>query len=642
MDCTEKIDIESDALRSTNNALTEICATFDDELTRFYAGDSSHAYKFFGCHYIGKKKSHLFAVWAPNAKSVRVVGDFNNWDENSKQMSVYRGIFVTLVPGLKDGDTYKYYIEGADNNFFYKADPFAFYAECPPNTASRVCSLDAYEWHDKLHIKAREKNNLRKSPVSIYELQLGSWRKFGTDPEAEYGNRYPNYREIADALACYVRDMGFTHVELMPVNEYPYDGSWGYQVTGFFAISSRFGTPYDFMYFVDTLHKAGIGVIVDWVPAHFPKDAHGLAYFDGTWLYEHKSKLRREHPQWGTYIFNYNRPEVVSFLVSSANLLADVYHLDGIRVDAVSSMLYLDFGRDGNFVRNEQGGNIDFAAVDFIRKFNSAILTEHTGVITIAEESTAYPLVTRPPFDNGLGFSYKWNMGYMNDTLSYMEMDSYFRGSNHDKLTFLISYAFSENFILPYSHDEVVHGKKSMIEKMFGDYNQKFASLKTLYAWTFAHPGKKLLFMGDEFAQFIEWNYKGELDWPLLGYETHRDMQDFVRELNVCYKAHPALYENDENWDGFLWLIVDDRQRNVFAFVRTSLRREFGERETSRQEQIVCVFNFSPVAYVGYRLPQSGKFNLILDTSGSIIDREPTPGLFTLPPLSAQYYTLTH
>jgi 1,4-alpha-glucan branching enzyme len=632
--------VNAEKSHSINAELREVCAAFDDELTRFYAGDSSHAYEFFGCHYIEEKRAHLFAVWAPNAKSVRVVGDFNNWDKNAKRMSVYRGIFAALIPGLKDGGTYKYYIEGADNKFLYKADPFAFYAECPPNTASRVCSLGNYKWHDEAYKKLREKNNLRHAPVSIYELHLGSWRKFGADPDAENGARYPNYREIADALAGYVCEMGFTHVELMPVNEYPYDGSWGYQVTGFFAVSSRFGTPQDFMYFVDTLHAAGIGVIADWVPAHFPKDAHGLAHFDGTWLYEHKNKLRREHPQWGTYIFNYNRPEVVSFLVSSANLLASVYHIDGIRADAVSSMLYLDYGRDGDFVRNEQGGNIDFAAVDFIRKFNSAILTEHTGMITVAEESTAYPLVTRPPFDDGLGFSYKWNMGYMNDTLAYMETDPYFRGGRHDKLTFSISYAFSENFILPYSHDEAVHGKKSMIEKMFGDYNQKFASLKTLYAWTFAHPGKKLLFMGDEFAQFGEWNYKQELDWMLLGYEAHRDMRNFVRELNACYKSHPALYENDENFDGFSWLIVDDKERNVFAFMRTSLRHDSGEEKSSRQEQIICVFNFSPAAYVGYRLPisESGKLNLVLDTSGDIIAEEAVPELMTLPALSAQYY----
>jgi 1,4-alpha-glucan branching enzyme len=397
----------------------------------------------------------------------------------------------------------------------------------------------------------------------------------------------------------------------MPVNEYPFDGSWGYQVTGFYAITSRFGAPQDFMYFVDTMHRAGIGVIVDWVPSGFPKDAHGPARFDGTWLYEHKNPIRREHPHWGTNSLNYARPEVVSFLVSSAMLLMDKYHLDGIRADAVSSILYLDYGRT-EYVPNKDGGNIDLDAVEFLRKFNKAVLGGYPGALTVAEESTAFPLVTKPPETGGLGFMFKWNMGFMNDTLNYMSTDPYFRHGNHDRMTFSMNYAFSENYILAYSHDEVVHGKASLIGKMAGDYDGKFASLRALFGWLIAHPGKKLMFMGDEFAQFIEWDYKRELDWALLGYDKHRGMKDWVAALNALYAGRKALHAADGGWDGFTWLNVEDRKNSVFAFLRS-----YDPGEDGRADFIVCVFNFTPVAHRSYdvALPEAGTLTLLLDSN---------------------------
>ncbi|MDR0852592.1 MAG: 1,4-alpha-glucan branching protein GlgB [Clostridiales Family XIII bacterium] len=630
------------------NTPGDICKHYDDEINLFYAGDASNAYRFLGCHFFHEAEAFLFCVWAPNARSVHIVGDFNDWNPEAIPMEQYRGIWTALVPGLKEGNHYKYYIHGADGKHYYKADPFASYCEMPPGTASVIRSVGEYKWNDRNYIKSRSDGDPQKSPVSIYELHIGSWRLHAGDP-------YPNFRDVADPLAVYVKEMGFTHVELMPINEYPYDGSWGYQVTGFFAVSARFGTPQDFMYFVDRLHESGIGVIVDWVPAHFPKDAHGLYRFDGSWLYEHADKSRREHPQWGTHIFNYERPEVVSFLISSAVMLFDVYHIDGIRVDAVSSMLYLDYGRDDVYIRNKDGGNIDYAAATFLRKLNSKILEIYPGCITVAEESTAFPLVTKPPYDGGLGFIFKWNMGYMHDTIDYMSLDPYFRGGNHDKMTFSMYYAFSENFILAYSHDEVVHGKASMIEKMYGTYEEKFAALKTLYAYMYAHPGKKLMFMGDEFAQFIEWDYKKQLDWFLLDYESHRGIKNFVSALNTEYKKRPAFFGTDDSWDGFKWLNVEDRRNSVFAFLRTS-----------GDSSIVCIFNFTPVLREGYyvALPEAGCLSLILnsdaETYGIPIRKEANPvGMvkktakskqvfvngfshgvkLTLPPLSAQYYT---
>ena len=449
-----------------------------DEIYLFNIGEAQQAYATFGCHRVDESDLHRFLVWAPNAREVGVVGDFNGWDASRNRMErLDSGVFAAFVPGLRDGDCYKYAIQGHDGKTVLKADPFAFHAEVRPATASKVWSLGGYDWRDAEYLKRRTGQNVLKQPVSIYEMHIGSWRK-------REGYAFANLREIADGLSDYLVEMGFTHVEIMPVLEHPLDDSWGYQVTGFYAVTSRYGTPQDFMYFVDVMHAKGIGVIMDWVPAHFPRDEHGLARFDGTCLYEHQNPMQSDHPQWGTLIFNYARPEVASFLVSSAMFFFDVCHIDGIRVDAVTSMLYLDYARNpGEFVPNEDGGNIDRSAVAFLQKLNSVILTRYPGVMTVAEESTAYPMITKPPYDGGLGFLFKWNMGFMHDTLSYMSMDPFFRQHHHSKLTFSMHYAFTENFILPYSHDEVVHGKKSLLNKMVGAYDEKFASLRLLLGW---------------------------------------------------------------------------------------------------------------------------------------------------------------
>lgn len=616
----------------------------ENDIYLYNIGEAQRAYELFGCHYIPELKMHRFCVWAPNAREVSVVGDFNGWDVEKNPMELYKnGVWAAFVPGLADGDNYKYFVHGYDDSRVMKADPFAFHAEVRPQTASKVWDIGGYEWHDDSYLRRRMKRNVLKDAVSIYEMHIGSWR-------TKEGYRFPSFREVADELADYASEMGYTHVEIMPIAEHPYDGSWGYQVTGFYAVTSRYGTPQDFMYFVDKLHSRGIGVIMDWVPGHFPKDEHGLAKFDGTHLYEHENILQREHPQWGTLIFNYGRPEVISFLVSNAMFFMDRYHIDGLRVDAVTSILYLDYARDGYFVPNEDGGNIDNHAVEMLRRVNSVVLTNYAGTMTIAEESTAYPMITKPPYDGGLGFTFKWNMGFMHDTLAYMKMDHYFRQFEHNKMSFSMYYAFSENYILAYSHDEVVHGKKSMVDKMFGDYWQKFASLRALYSFMFAHPGKKLMFMGDEFAQFIEWNYKKQLDWFLLEYDSHAGMQRFVKALNHVYTAHPALYEVDDSWDGFQWLNVEDKEQSVFAFMRTN-----GE------EAVVCAVNFTPVVREDYwiAMPQEGTLERLLCSdeaqyggSGVVPEKKVKTqhkGLngmehsvvMTLPPLGAVYYKFT-
>ncbi|MDR1797697.1 MAG: 1,4-alpha-glucan branching protein GlgB [Clostridiales Family XIII bacterium] len=615
----------------------------DAEIDAFYAGTSQHAGTVFG----SQKVHNLwrFCVWAPNAKSVRVVGDFNSWDENAPVMDRYRGLWVCFVGGAAEGDNYKYRIEGADGAFVMKADPCAVHAETPPGTASKVWIEEGYTWKDADWMAAREGVDALRQPVSIYELHLGSWRI----PE---GWQYPSYRMLAQKLPKYVKEMGFTHVEIMPVNEHPYGGSWGYQVTGFFAITSRYGTPWDFMKLVDALHAEGIGVIVDWVPAHFPKDEHGLAHFDGSWLYEHENPIKREHPQWGTYQFNYYRPEVRSFLFSSAVNLVENYHVDGIRVDAVSSMLYLDYGRGDNYVRNEDGGNIDESAVAFLRELNTAVLGGRPGVLTVAEESTAFPLVTKPPYDGGLGFTFKWNMGFMHDTLDYMGIDPFFRHGAHEKLTFSMHYAFSENYILPYSHDEVVHGKKSMIDKMFGEYEEKFDEIRTLYGFLYGHPGKKLLFMGNEFAQFVEWDYQKPLDWMLLDYPAHEGVRQWVAALNGLYRGHPAFFSKDDSWDGFQWLNVDDRQNSVIAFLRRG--EGAGARGKKKDDLVVCVYNFTPEPHEGYHvaLPQAGTLTFLLASTDAKVKKRvkareedlnglPYAAVLTLPPMSALFYKYT-
>jgi 1,4-alpha-glucan branching enzyme len=575
-----------------------------DDIYLYNTGAARKAWLLYGCRYIPEEGLHRFVLWAPNARGVSLVGDFNGWDADKTPMTrVEGGAWCAFVPGLENGSLYKYAVTGADGRTVLKSDPFAFWSQTGSDTASKVWNTKPFLWRDGPYMEKRPARNPLASPMSIYEVHLGSWRNFPPDGG-------PVYRQAADALAAYCRDMGYTHAELLPITEYPFPASWGYQVTGYYAPTSRYGAPEDFMYFVDRLHRAGIGVIIDWVPAHFPRDEHGLARFDGTPLFECKEQRMAEHPEWGTLIFDYAMPEVQSFLISSACSFFENYHVDGIRVDAVSSMLYLDYGRkSGEWTPNKNGGNINLGAVEFLRGMNEAVLTGYPGAVTIAEESTAYPMVTYPPADGGLGFTFKWDMGFMHDTLDYMATDPYFRSGCHDRLTFSMMYAFSENFILAYSHDEVVHGKCSMINKMSGPYDQKFASLRTLYGYQFAHPGKKLTFMGSEFGQFIEWNYEKELDWMLLDYPKHEGMRQYTRALNRLYRRWGALYEIDKSWDGFKWLNVDDRDRSSVAFLRTGIT-------AGRGKYLVCVCNFTPVTYEGFviGLPMPGRLREILSS----------------------------
>ena len=617
----------------------------NDDIWLYNTGNARRAYHALGCRYIPECGMHRFAVWAPHAREVSVVGDFNGWDGYAHPM--WRRddeIWVTFIPGLKNGDIYKYRVVGEDWNTVLKADPFAFHAETGPATGSKIWDIEGYEWTDSDYMEKRRGKDSVHAPMSIYEMHMGSWRK-------KDGEVFPNYRRVADELVEYLKYMHYTHVELLPITEYPYDGSWGYQVTGFFAPTSRYGTPQDFMYFVDKLHSEGIGVIIDWVLAHFPRDEHGLRMFDGAPCYECSEQRMAEHPDWGTMIFDYSRPQVQSFLTSSAMFFFDKYHVDGIRVDAVSSMLYLDYGRRfGEWTPNKDGGNINLGAVDFLRKLNTAILTEYPGAITIAEESTAFPLVSRPPEVGGLGFMFKWDMGFMHDTLDYMALDPYFRSKNHSRITFSMMYAFSENFVLAFSHDEVVHGKASMVNKMWGDYETKFASLRALYGYQFAHPGKKLMFMGGEFAQFIEWNYLQQLDWSLLEYPLHDGMRKYVRELGRLYASTPALWKVDDSWDGFSWLNVDDSERSSVAFMRMSQR-----------SYIVCALNFTPVRYDDFTigLPKPGVLKEVINSddtqyggSGILNKAEiesadesfldhPCSAKITLPPMSAVWFRFT-
>ena len=572
----------------------------DTELYLFAEGTNTRAYRAMGAHVVrrGAKPITRFAVWAPNAVSVSVVGDFNGWDPAKNPMTPHRenGVWEAHISGVGQGEKYKYSITGPSGEVFLRADPYAFWAERAPATASVVYDLRNYKWNDGAYVKKRRGYVPYSSPISIFEVHLGSWRE------------YNNYREIADALCEYVTDMGYTHVELMPVAEYPFDGSWGYQVTGYYAVTSRYGTPEDFMYFVDKLHSAGIGVILDWVPAHFPRDAHGLRLFDGTPCYEHADPREGEQPQWGTMLFNYGRNEVKSFLISNALFWFDVYHIDGLRTDAVSCMLYRDYGKeDGGWIPNRYGGRENLEAVELLRETGSRIFADYPYALYCAEESTSYPLVTYPREAGGLCFNYKWNMGWMNDVLEYMSLDPIYRKWHHDKLTFSMMYAFSENFILPLSHDEVVHGKKSLIGRMSGDYWQQFANLRLLFAYMFAHPGKKLMFMGDEIGQFIEWRYYEPIEYKLLQFDKHREMQAFVKTLNHVYTGSPALYTVEDSWEGFTWLSVDDADRSVLAFAR------IGE---SDGDMMVCAFNFTPNPIEDFRLavPKNGVYTEILNS----------------------------
>ncbi|MDR7416663.1 MAG: 1,4-alpha-glucan branching protein GlgB [Armatimonadota bacterium] len=571
----------------------------EEDVYLFNEGTHLRAYEKLGAHPV--EGGTYFAVWAPNAQRVSVIGDFNGWDPYRHPLSPRgrSGIWEGFVPGVGPGALYKYRITSRHGPVLDKADPFAFRTETPPGTASVVWDL-TYGWTDGEWMADRAKRNAREAPIAIYEVHLGSWRR------GENG-RFLSYRELASRLAPYVQEMEFTHVEFLPVMEHPYDGSWGYQLTGYFAPTSRYGTPQDFMYLVDTLHRHGIGVILDWVPSHFATDPHGLAFFDGTHLYEHEDPRRGLHPDWGSAIFNYGRHEVQSFLLSSALFWLDRYHADGLRVDAVASMLYLDYSRpEGQWIPNEYGGRENLEAIAFLRRLNEAVYQNHPDVQTIAEESTAWPLVSRPTFLGGLGFGFKWDMGWMHDTLRYMSRDPVYRKYHHEELTFRMLYAFTENFVLPLSHDEVVHGKRSLLEKMPGDDWQKFANLRLLLGYMYGQPGKKLLFMGAELAQRREWSHEMELDWHLLTDPRHRGVQRWVRDLNHAYRTEPALHQLDCEPEGFEWVEPHDRDASVLVFLRKG-----------RQGDLVLVAcNFTPVPRPHYRVgvPRPGYWREILNS----------------------------
>lgn len=571
------------------------------EIYLFHQGNLFKSYEMLGAH-VSKdktKKGVRFSVWAPHAAEVRVIGDFNGWQGclNPMEKIEGSGIWTTFIPNAKVGDCYKYEIITHYGEVLHKADPYAFWSEVRPKSASRVCDLSTYRWHDRKWLEQKKKQtDLYNRPCLIYEVHLGSWKR------KEDGSFY-TYRELADILVDYAVEMGYTHLELLPISEHPFDGSWGYQITGYYAVTSRYGTPQDFMYFVDCCHQKGLGVILDWVPAHFCKDAHGLAWFDGTALYESE-----EIPGWGTLKFDYGRPEVRSFLISNALFWFDLFHIDGLRVDAVASMLYLDYGKEpGQWIPNKYGGNGDLAAIDFIKKLNEVVFAEFPQALMIAEESTEWPLVTGPTYAGGLGFNFKWNMGWMNDTLEYMAKDPIYRSWHHNLLTFSFMYAFSENFILPLSHDEVVHGKKSLIEKMPGDYWQKFANLRTFLAYMIAHPGKKLLFMGGEIAQFIEWRYYEGLEWKLLDFEMHRKFQHYVRSLNWLYRQEKPFWEQDHGWEGFQWIDCHNHQQSILVFVR------WGK---TIDDFLVVLCNFTPQYYENFRIgvPSAGTYHEIFNS----------------------------
>jgi 1,4-alpha-glucan branching enzyme len=617
---------------------------FDQHL--FSEGTHYRTYEKMGAHPMtlaGEAGVH-FAVWAPNAARVSVVGDFNRWDGRCHMMQSRgsSGLWELFIPGLKVGDLYKFEIKSRTGSLVTKADPYAFSAELRPKSASRVCDVRHHVWQDGAWLEYRRRTNWHEQPISVYEVHLGSWRRV-----PEQRNRWLTYRELADQLIPYVKDLGFTHIELLPVSEHPLDGSWGYQTIGYFAPTSRFGTPEDFAEFVDRCHQAGLGVLVDWVPAHFPRDGHGLAYFDGTHLYEHADPRKGEHKDWGTLIFNYGRNEVRAFLLSNALYWADVFHVDGLRVDAVASMLYLDYSRkEGEWIPNEFGGRENLEAVSFLKKFNEVVHAEYPGFLTFAEESTAWPMVSRPTYLGGLGFDFKWNMGWMHDTLEYFTKDPVYRKFHHNHITFSLLYAFTENFILPFSHDEVVHGKGAILTKMPGDPWQQFANLRLLYALMYAHPGKKLLFMGMEFGQWSEWDYHRSLDWHLCQYAPHQGLQTLLRELNGLLRTQPALHQIDFTWEGFQWIDFHDSQQSVVSFIR---------RGRTPGDDLVCVFNATPVPRAGYRIGVPGPAPLVclLNTDDSRfggsggapvarVQPEPLPWqgqpcsvVLTLPPLGA-------
>ena len=582
------------------------------ELDRYLFGQGTHyeIYKLLGAHpgTQRKKEGVFFAVWAPHAKAVSVVGNFNDWDPEANVMNCDNdmGIYQLFIPKVRVGDLYKFCITTYKGEKLYKADPYANFPEVRPGTASRVVDITNYKWTDATWMKKRQEFDVKKDAMAIYEVHPGSWKKHPRKDEEDKG--FYNYRELAHALADYVKEMGYTHVELMGIAEHPFDGSWGYQVTGYYAPTSRYGTPEDFRYFVNYMHRNKIGVILDWVPAHFPRDAHGLADFDGTPTYEYADPRKGEHPDWGTKVFDYGKNEVKNFLIANALFWIQEYHVDGLRVDAVASMLYLDYGRQqGQWVPNQYGENKNLEAIEFFRHLNSVVLGKNKGAVMIAEESTAWPMVTGDPKDGGLGFSLKWNMGWMHDFLEYMKLDPYFRKYNHNKMTFSTTYAYSENYVLVLSHDEVVHLKCSMINKMPGLGQDKFENLKAGYSYMIGHPGKKLLFMGQDFGQYQEWSEERELDWYLLGEQSHQQLQNYVKQLFALYKKYPALYANDANPQGLEWINADDATRSIYSFMRMS---------PTGRNNLLFVINYTPVARDDYRVgvPKRKQYKLILNS----------------------------
>jgi len=624
----------------------------DFDLHLFNEGNHFRLYEKLGAHVVEHDDTTgvCFAVWAPNAERVSVIGEFNQWNglRHPMRSRGSSGLWELFIPGLAHGELYRYEIKTRYQGYMaVKTDPYGFAAEQRPKTASVVWDLRRYQWNDQQWMGSRRERNHLEAPIAVYEVHLGSWKR---ESDPEYGHRWLTYRELANQLVPYAVEMGYTHLEILPITEYPFDGSWGYQSTGYYAPTSRYGTPDDFRYFVDRAHQAGLGVILDWVPAHFPKDGHSLSFFDGTHLYEHADARLGEHQDWGTLIYNYGRNEVRAFLLSGALFWLDKYHIDGLRVDAVASMIYLDYSREpGQWIPNQFGGRENLEAVAFLKRFNEVVHLEYPDTLTFAEESTSWPMVSRPVYLGGLGFDLKWNMGWMHDMLEYANKDPVHRRYHHHNLTFSLLYAFTENFILPFSHDEVVHGKGAMLSKMPGDYWQRFANLRALYAYMYAHPGKKLLFMGNEIGQWNEWNYDSQLDWTLLEFDSHRQLQQYVAALNRLYTAESALHQVDFTWEGFQWIDFHDVDNSIITFLR---------RGKDPSDVIVVVANFTPVPREGYRLglPRAGVYQEVLNSDSAYwggsnmgnaggLPAEPTPWqgqphsmLITVPPLAVVYF----